>query len=63
MKKAQQYPLATKTGIEMMFAMMIYNGDMCHKCGHGTRKTSKNWARCKKCGERVRRYNESNKSS
>ena len=35
----------------VLFAM----GAMCPKCGYGTRNTSKNWARCKKCGERVRR--------
>lgn len=30
-------------------------GAICPKCGYGTRVTSKNWAKCKKCGERVRR--------
>lgn len=51
----RRYPLATKTGIEMMFAMLLHDGAMCPKCGYGTRNTSKNWARCKKCGERVAR--------
>jgi len=49
----QKYPLATKTGIEMMITMLIVSGAMCHKCGYGTKKTSKRWARCKRCGERV----------
>ena len=50
-----RYPLATKTGIEMMIAMLLHDGAMCNKCGYGTRVTSKRWARCKKCGERVAR--------
>lgn len=37
------------------FALLIASGSMCPKCGFGTRTTSKNWARCKKCGARVRR--------
>jgi predicted Zn-ribbon and HTH transcriptional regulator len=51
----RRYPLATKTGIEMMFAMLLHDGAMCPKCGYATRNTSKRWARCKKCGERVAR--------
>jgi tRNA(Ile2) C34 agmatinyltransferase TiaS len=51
----RRYPLATKTGIEMMFAMLLHDGAMCPKCGYGTKVTSKRWARCKKCGERVAR--------
>lgn len=49
----RRYPLATKIGIELMFAMLLHDGAMCPKCGYGTKKTSKRWARCKKCGERV----------
>ena len=50
-----RYPLATKSGIELMFAYLLHNGDMCPKCGYGTRKTSKRWAKCKRCNERVQR--------
>lgn len=56
---AQRYPFATKTGIELMFAMLLHEGAMCPKCGYGTRKTSKRWAKCKKCGERVSRVDNS----
>lgn len=49
------YPFATKSGIEMLCVMLLHNGDMCPKCGYGTRHTSGNWAKCKQCGERVRR--------
>lgn len=49
----QRYPFATKTGIELMFSMLLHQGDMCPKCGFATRKTSKRWAKCKRCGERV----------
>lgn len=48
-----RYPLATKTGIELMLGYLMANGAMCPKCGYGTRKTSKRWARCKRCNERV----------
>ena len=34
---------------------LVSIGAMCPKCGHGTRVTSKRWARCKQCGERVPR--------
>ena len=51
----RRYPLATKTGIEMMFAMLLHDGAICSKCGYGTRVTSKRWAKCKRCGERVAR--------
>ena len=54
--KARTYrPLAHKDGINLVFGLLIASGAMCPKCGFGTRVTSKNWARCKKCGERVKR--------
>ena len=53
--KAADHPLAHKDGPRLLVAILTYQGDMCPKCGHGTRVTSKRWARCKKCGERVRR--------
>lgn len=53
-----RYPLATKTGIGLMIVMLLKSGALCPKCGHGTKKTSKRWARCKKCGERIEIINE-----
>lgn len=47
--------LATKQGLTDLYSVLIYCGDMCPKCGYGTRKTSKNWARCKQCNERIPR--------
>lgn len=38
-----------------VFLLLVGSGAMCPHCGWGTRATSKNWARCKKCGERVKR--------
>jgi hypothetical protein len=48
-------PLAHKDGINLVFGLLMASGAMCPKCGFGTRATSKKWARCKKCGERVER--------
>jgi tRNA(Ile2) C34 agmatinyltransferase TiaS len=48
--------LATKQGISAMLAVLLAAGDMCPECGHGTRATSKRWARCKACGARVARH-------
>lgn len=48
-------PLATKQGLALMLALLVGSGAMCPKCGFGTRATSKRWARCKRCGERVAR--------
>lgn len=47
--------LATKDGLAAFCALLIHSGAMCPKCVHGTRVTSKRWARCKKCGERIER--------
>ena len=49
------WPLAHKDGIRLVFGLLMASGAMCPKCGFGTRVTSKKWARCKKCGERVER--------
>lgn len=51
--KHSKYPFASKIGIEMLFSMLLHDGAMCPKCGYATKKTSKRWAKCKKCGERV----------
>jgi hypothetical protein len=48
-------PLAHKGGITLVFGLLVASGAMCPKCGFGTRVTSKRWARCKQCGERVER--------
>lgn len=52
---ARKHPLATLGGIELMLALMVGSGGMCIKCGHGTRVTSKRWAKCKSCGHRNQR--------
>lgn len=41
--------------MQVLFGLLLASGAICPKCGFGTRATSKNWARCKKCGERVHR--------
>lgn len=33
--------------------VLLVMGALSPCCGYGTRKTSKRWARCKKCGGRV----------
>lgn len=43
------------TGLELVVRMLVYEGSMCPDCGYATRKTSKRWARCKRCGKRVPR--------
>ena len=55
LQQMHSHLLATKIGIEMMVAMLLHDGAMCHKCGYGTRVTSKRWAKCKRCGERWQR--------
>lgn len=54
-KLKARHPLATLDGISVMVAHLALSGALCPECGHGTRATSKKWARCKKCGERVQR--------
>lgn len=51
-----KHVLAHKQGLEMFVGLLCATGAMCPKCGHGTRRTSKRWARCKKCRERVERH-------
>lgn len=52
---AKQFCLADKGRLERFFSLLILWGDACPQCGYGTRKTSKNWRRCKRetCGERI----------
>lgn len=47
--------LARRDGIAFLVGFLVGSGAMCPTCGHGTRVTSKRWARCKKCGKRVPR--------
>jgi len=54
-EQAARHTLATRTGLEIMIGLLLSRGSMCPECGHGTRATSKRWARCKACGARVRR--------
>lgn len=47
--------LAHVDGIAAVLAVLAIKGDLCTKCGYATRYTSKNWAKCKQCGNRVPR--------
>lgn len=47
--------LSSESGLAVFIDMLLYKGAMCPKCGFGTRVTSKRWAKCKRCGERVAR--------
>jgi predicted amidophosphoribosyltransferase len=54
---SNQLPLlAHRDGLSLMLDLLMQQGAMCSKCGHATRATSKRWAVCKKCGERVERH-------
>jgi len=52
---SERFSLANEEHLELFLRMLVYTGAACPKCGHGTRRTSKRWAKCKKCGERVER--------
>lgn len=52
---AAKHPLATRRGLALMVTYFMVTGAMCDQCGFGTRVTSKNWAKCKRCGTRVPR--------
>ena len=47
--------LAHRDRPAVVMAVLMRMGAACTECGHGTRVTSKRWARCKRCGHRVRR--------
>lgn len=48
-------PLANLAGLALVVRHLALSGAFCPDCGHGTRATSKRWAKCKQCGARVRR--------
>jgi uncharacterized protein (DUF983 family) len=52
---ADRHLLAHRDGLPLVTALLIGSGGMCPDCGHGTRATSKRWAKCKQCGKRVAR--------
>ena len=49
------FSLANEGALALVVGLLFYAGAVCPKCGFGTRVTSKRWAKCKKCGERVER--------
>lgn len=51
----KEFCLADKPNMVNFVALLMVSGAACPKCGYGTRKTSKNWRRCKRpeCGERI----------
>ena len=54
-RRDEKFSLANLDHLEVFLRALVYKGAMCPKCGHATRVTSKRWAKCKKCGERVER--------
>lgn len=51
----ERFTLANRNHVGLFFEILVLQGALCLKCGHGTRTTSKRWARCKECDERVPR--------
>lgn len=54
----ERFSLANKNHLALFVEILFLTGALCPKCAYATRRTSKNWAKCKRCGERVRRRNE-----
>lgn len=52
----ERFSLANLSHLEAFLTVLMLTGAICPKCGHGTRKTSKRWAKCKKCDTRVERF-------
>lgn len=52
----REVSLANLDDVISLTALLMASGSACSRCGYGTRKTSKRWARCKRegCGHRVR---------
>jgi len=55
---SEKFTLANKNHLSFFLEVLVAMGALCPVCGKGTRRTSKRWARCKECGERVRRHTE-----
>ena len=55
MSKAEKFSFANEDHLNLFIGLLVHQGAMCPKCGYGTRVTSKRWAKCKRCGERVER--------
>jgi tRNA(Ile2) C34 agmatinyltransferase TiaS len=49
------HPLATEIGVRAVLGMLLYQGAMCPRCGHGTRAAGKKWRKCPKCGRKFLR--------
>ena len=52
---SDRFSFANLDHLKLFVEVLAVTGAMCPKCGFATRKTSKNWAKCKRCGERVAR--------
>jgi tRNA(Ile2) C34 agmatinyltransferase TiaS len=55
MTEPERFTLANRDHLSAVLAVLFATGAMCPVCGYATRRTSKRWARCKRCGERVAR--------
>lgn len=55
--RGERFSLAHRGHLTLFVGLLIADGSLCPKCGHGARRTSKNWARCRRseCGHRFRR--------
>lgn len=55
-----KHVLAHRDGPPLVIGILALMGAVCPKCGYGTRRTSKRWARCKRdgCDGRARRRTE-----
>lgn len=49
------FSLANRQHLMTFMGVLLHMGALCPKCGYATRNTSKRWAKCKRCGERVER--------
>lgn len=52
---SMNHVLSSQDGLSLFMSMLVVDGAWCVDCGFGTRMTSRAWARCRKCGQRVPR--------